>query len=93
MLDISIAELLLVGIVGLLTLGPKELLAAIKSLRGLTAYLQRAYEEFMSYLNKELDDSDDYIKIIFDDEGQPQKVYDLEKIKPYLKDEGENDPA
>lgn len=91
MFDISMSELMLVGIVGLYALGPKELFAAIKSVRSLVANLKAYYEEFMNHLSKELE-GDDYVKIIFDDEGRPQKVYDLEKIKPYLKDEeAEND--
>ncbi len=93
MLDIAISELILVGIVGLLVLGPKEMLSAIRSGRKAIAILRSYYEEFTNYLTKELEIDDDYVKIIMDDEGHPQKVYDLEKIRPYLKEEERNDPA
>ncbi len=83
----SISELILVAIVGFLVLGPKELFASIKAIRSMILNFKAYYEDFMRYLSKEFE-SDDYIKIIFDDEGLPQKVYDLEKIKPYINNEG-----
>jgi Sec-independent protein translocase protein TatA len=93
MLDVSISELALVGLVGFLVLGPKEMLSMIKSARSIITSLKSYYEEFIKHLNKELEADDDYVKIIMDNEGHPQKVYDLEKIKPYIKEEEKNDLA
>jgi sec-independent protein translocase protein TatB len=89
MLDISISEIIVVGIVGLIVLGPKEMVEVIRSLRKIWANIKEHYNEFLAYLSSELEENsnDDYVKIILDQDGNPQKVYDLEKIKPYLKDE------
>ncbi|MDF3047666.1 MAG: hypothetical protein K0R73_784 [Candidatus Midichloriaceae bacterium] len=77
------------GIVGLIVLGPKEMVEVIRSLRKIWANIKEHYNEFLAYLSSELEENsnDDYVKIILDQDGNPQKVYDLEKIKPYLKDE------
>ncbi|MCE2991874.1 MAG: twin-arginine translocase TatA/TatE family subunit [Candidatus Jidaibacter sp.] len=89
MLDISISEIIVVGLVGLIVLGPKEMVEVIRSLRKIGNNIKEYYNEFLAYLSAELGEtpSDDYVKIILDQDGNPQKVYDLEKIKPYLKDE------
>lgn len=83
MFDISFGELIIVFLVGLLVLGPREMLRCAKTLKTIWADIKVYYNEFMQYLSRELD-SDDFVKIVYDPEGNPQKVYDIEKLKPYL---------
>lgn len=83
MFDISFAELLVVLLVGLLVLGPKDMLKSAKAMKRVWRDIKSYYTEFVEYLSRELD-NDDFVKIIYDQDGNPQKVYDIEKLKPYL---------
>ena len=80
----SCAELLVILIIGLLVLGPKDLLQAVKSVGGITGKLRQYYDSFISYLSKELGE-DEYVKFIVDEDGNHHKAYDLDKIKPYIR--------
>ena len=83
MFDISFGELIIVLLVGLLVLGPREMLRCLKTLKSIWADIKGYYNEFTQYLSRELD-NDDFVKIVYDPEGNPQKVYDIDKLKPYL---------
>jgi Sec-independent protein translocase protein TatA len=83
MFDFSLAELGVVGVIALLVLGPAEMLQLLRYLRKMTAAAKREYEKCFASLQEELGD-DDLVKIIFDEDGKPQRAYDLEKIKPII---------
>lgn len=79
MFGTSLPEIVLIALVGLLVLGPKEFLAAVKSLRKAAVGIKKWYDEFSRYLSSELAslEDDDYIDIIFDEKGKPRKTYDV----------------
>lgn len=87
MFDVSFAELGLVGLIGLLLLGPKDMLQAIKYIKTFLSSLREKYDEYIKYFNETMAEEEPIVKIVFDEEGNPQKAYDINRIKPFLKDE------
>jgi Sec-independent protein translocase protein TatA len=83
MFGVSFGEILVVLIVAFILLGPENFIEGIKSFKNVSNKLRSWYMDFMSYLKSELE-HDQFIDIFVDDEGNSQKVYDIEKIKPFL---------
>lgn len=90
MFDFSLAELGVVGAVALMVLGPTEILQLLQYLRKLSASAKREYEKCFTELQDAVGD-DDLIKIVFDDEGKPQRAYNLEKLKPIIHGKGDDE--
>lgn len=82
MLEVSLSEILVVAVVALFALGPKEMLRVMRSLGTFYANVLSYRDELMKKIKKEI--GDDFVDIIVDGSGEYQKVYDLEKIKPYI---------
>jgi Sec-independent protein translocase protein TatA len=84
MFDFSLAELGIIGVVALMVLGPAEMLQLLKYARKFTAAAKREYEKYFTELQDAVGETD-LITIVFDDEGNPQRAYDLEKLKPVIR--------
>jgi Sec-independent protein translocase protein TatA len=84
MFDFSLAELGVVGIIALLALGPDEMVKILSFLKKTTDRLKREVRKQMD-MAREATGENDLVKIIFDENGSPQKAYDMDKIKPLLK--------
>ena len=87
MFDISFSELGLVGLIGILLLGPKDMLQALKYIKTFLSSLREKYDEYVKYFNEALTEEEPIVKTVFDEEGNPQQTYDINRIKPFLKDE------
>ncbi|AIF80888.1 hypothetical protein I862_01625 [endosymbiont of Acanthamoeba sp. UWC8] len=93
MLGFSFGELVVVSVVALLALKPKELKALVRSWRKLSSQIQQYYQNYLSYFNEafkeesesEAEDESDIVNYILDLDGNIQKTYDLSKIMPDLK--------
>ncbi len=83
-LGISFGELMLIMMVALVALGPEHFLSSVKTLKSLADGFKSWYNDFINYLESEIN-GDGFVDIIIDEEGNRQKVYDVEKIKPFLK--------
>ncbi len=86
MLEVSFSEIGLIGIIGILILGPNEMINILKSFRRYVAIIKENYTQYVNYLNKVLIDQDEpFVSVIFDENGAQHKAYNLEKIAPILK--------
>ena len=90
MFDFSFSELLLVVVVALVFIGPKELptvvralAKAVRSLRGLAAQVQQLFDELAKESGvKEVKQTlEQDMKLIQGDDGQMYEAYDVETIK------------
>lgn len=79
MLGISWAELIIIGVLALIILGPKELPFALKKIGNFFGKLKVFSDEFLGDLNKEIEEPKKYIK---DLDGKIQPTYNLDDIKP-----------
>lgn len=84
MFDFSLPELGVVCVVALIALGPDEMVRIVKFCRDTTAHLRQIFAKYMDEIN-EVTGVDDLVKVVFDDDGNPHKAYNLDKIKPRLK--------
>lgn len=89
MFDFSFTELGLVGLVSYLVLGPKDSILFLKSIQKFIHNAKKHFEEYTSYLNdslKEVEEEGNVVDMILDQDGKYQKVYDLSKIMPEIKE-------
>lgn len=90
MLDITYSELILICVIAMSVLGPKEVFDIIKSFRRLSVDFKKHYQNFLHYLSKELgEEQDNFVDIIIDKHGNQHKVYNLDIIKPFIKENNE----
>jgi Sec-independent protein translocase protein TatA len=91
MFDFSLAEFGLVGLVALLVLGPKDMVVFMRSASGMVSDLKKNFEKYAQYLKdamNEVEGETNIVDVIIDEEGNSQRVYDLSKIMPAIKEEG-----
>lgn len=89
MFDFSFSELGLVGLIALLVLGPKDMVLFIRSIRAFFSQIQDHYKKYINYLNaaiNEVEEETKLVDMIIDQDGKYQKVYDISKIMPDIKD-------
>jgi Sec-independent protein translocase protein TatA len=87
MFDFSLSELGVVGLVALIVLGPKEMIELIKSARKIKSSITEYFAESKKYLDEILEEEENIVDVIIDMDGNYQKTYKLNKIKPDIKDE------
>ncbi len=95
MFDFSLPELGLVGLVALLVLGPKDMVIFLKSVSQVFGKVKGYYNDYVKYLNdaiNEVEAEKNVVDMIVDMDGNMQRVYDLNKIMPQIK-EVEKDAA
>ena len=94
MFDFSFSELIIVGVVGLLVIGPDELPSIIKNVRKIIAKVKLLSREFTSAitegeefgdLKKEADKINQDLKTIIDLEGNEQPTYDISDVMPEVR--------
>lgn len=78
MLDISIAELGVAGIVAMLILGPKEFAKTWRYTKSILAKLQRYFNDFNKSIEHEIDDIEGYI---IGKDGQSRPSYNLKGLQ------------
>ncbi|MCE3232677.1 MAG: hypothetical protein K0R98_934 [Rickettsiaceae bacterium] len=99
MFDFSFAELVVVGAVGLLVLGPEELPVVIRNCKKIINQITQVGKEFSNSI-LEIDEVKDLkneakklnedIKTIVDLDGQVQRTYDISDIMPELEQHKES---
>jgi Sec-independent protein translocase protein TatA len=88
MFDFSFSEFSLVMVLALLLLGPKELYRLYHSVRAKFQPIKQTLEAEIGAIRREIDE-EGVVEIIIDDQGRPQKSYNLEKLRPHLKKKDE----
>ena len=84
MLGISFSEFMVVLIVGVLFVRPKDLPHIAKILKSAHRQFHKIKSEFMSYykqFHEEIDCLDDKEEYVVDDNGVPQRSYDISELK------------
>lgn len=81
----SLAELLVVIIVGVFILKPEDLRYVVKNVRNFTKYLGRIKDEIFSSIDEDEDKDqiNNYMKKILSIDGKYEGEYDLPSIKAY----------
>jgi sec-independent protein translocase protein TatB len=91
MFDFSFSELMVVGAVGLVVLGPEELPAVIRSCKKIINQIKEMGKEFSDSISEidevhdlkaEAKKLNDDLRTIIDLEGKPQQTYDISDIMP-----------
>lgn len=85
MFDIAFSEIIVVCIVSLIVLGPTQSIALLKEFFNIIDIIKSWYVDFTERVKADLDE-EDLVNIIYDEEGKPYKAYNIESIKPYLKE-------
>lgn len=85
MLDVGFSELLLIGVVGLIVVGPKDLPAVIRQVRKVLRELGDIYSGLKKQVHDvidetELSDLKDSMTTIIDLDGNPQKAYNVDDL-------------
>jgi len=88
MFDFSFSEFSLVVMLALILLGPKELLRLYNNMRAKFLPIKQTIENEIGAIRREIDE-EGVVEIIIDDQGRPQKSYNLEKLRPHLKKKDE----
>ena len=86
MLDIGFSELLLIAIVGLVVIGPKDLPVVVKHIAKFLHELRGFYTSMRKQMNQMMDEAgiNDFkhnVTTIIDLEGNPQKAYDVRELE------------
>lgn len=86
MFDFSFSELLVICVVGLLVLGPKELPAVARTIRGFIRRCKQTSQSIQAQINGILDEEDirQTTQMIKGDDGQ---YYESYQIKPTITDD------
>jgi len=86
MLDVGFSELLLIAVVALVFIGPKDLPVVVRhvarflnELRGMVAGLKTQMQQVVQEMG--VDDVRQNITTIIDLEGKPQKAYDVRELE------------
>lgn len=94
MFNISFFELMVILVVGLIFIGPKELPLLVKNARKLLLYIKETKDSIKETLTEiddvksiknELSDVNDSLKEIVDLDGNIQKVYDISDVMPEIR--------
>jgi Sec-independent protein translocase protein TatA len=90
MFGFSFGELLLIMLVGIVILGPKELIELVRSSKKLFIHIQDWYNSYLDYFKTEIssieeDEDKEIVNYILDLDGKIQRTYDISKIVPDLK--------
>ncbi len=89
MFELSLIELLLIGIVGLLVIGPEDLPKLFRSLMQLFQQIRAAIADITSEMDKAMDESGvktlkselkDGAKYIIDQNGDYQEIFDISEL-------------
>jgi sec-independent protein translocase protein TatB len=93
MFDLSWSELMVVGVVGLVVIGPEELPAIVRNCKKIMAQIKQVSKEFTDSIT-EMDEFKDLkeeakklnedIKTIVDLDGNVQRTYDISDIMPEI---------
>ena len=95
MFNFSFSELLIVALVSILTLGPKESVNALKNLGKYASKFKDWYQSYINYFQNELDVENvamekkkekELVNYIVDLEGNLQQTYDLSDIMPEIEE-------
>jgi sec-independent protein translocase protein TatB len=93
MFDFSFSELLVVGVVGLVVLGPEELPVIIRNCKKIITQVKEVGKEFtdsimemdeLKDLKEEARKLNEDIKTIVDLDGNVQRTYDISDIMPEI---------
>lgn len=86
MFDLSWGEILIIGLIGILVIGPKELPTVIRTVKSTLTKLRTIWSDLTDSVKEVTDDLADSIepelKQITDLEGNLQEVYDLSDVMP-----------
>ena len=85
MFDVSLSELFLTGLVGFLVLGKKDFKDLLSTILDAKSYFGDLVARFKAFINDQLNE-EDIVDIIYDEEGKPHKAYNIENLKPFLRD-------
>ncbi|MFM9889530.1 MAG: Sec-independent protein translocase protein TatB [Rickettsiales bacterium] len=88
MFDIGFSELLLIGIVALVVIGPKDLPVVIKHIAGFLRELRGLYAGMRHQMHQVMDeagitDMKNEMTTIIDLEGKPQKAFDVRELETF----------
>lgn len=86
MLDIGFSELLLIAVVGIIVIGPKDLPVVVRHVAKFLHELRGLYSGLKGQVNAMMDEAgiDDLkreVTTIIDLEGKPQKAYDVRELE------------
>lgn len=86
MLDVGFSELLLIAVVGLIVIGPKDLPVVIRSLRKVIREFSEVYNGLKRQVTEVIDESElrelnKNLTTIIDLEGKPQQAYDVRDLE------------
>ena len=93
MFDFSWSELMVVGVVGLIVLGPEELPVVIRSCKKILTQIKQVSKEFtdsimeideVKDLKEEAKKLNEDIQTIVDLDGKVQRTYDISDIMPEI---------
>lgn len=92
MFGFSIGELLLVLLIAVGVLGPKEMVEIVKSIKQSFLDIEEKSKSYLKYLDKETkhEFEEEIVNYITDMEGNLQRTYDLSKLFPDIKDQTED---
>lgn len=86
MFDISMGEISLAALVAFVVLGPKDMLKAYHHIKLIVVNIKKEIEKYIHSITHSIDD-EDVVQVVLDDDGNPQKAYNLDKIMQKLKTE------
>ncbi len=94
MFDFSLSELLVICVVGLVVLGPKELPTVARAVRDAIRYVKRMSASVQSHINDVLDEDDrkGLTNLIKGDDGTFYEAFDVNELlidEPKKKDDDE----
>ena len=91
MLDFSLAELGVVGLVALLLLGPEDLAGILKAIKTLKSKIKDFFTDRFPEVTEAIY-NDKVIDLMVDSDGNLQKMYDNKKLESSRKQEKSDDP-
>ena len=95
MFGFSIGELLLVLLISIGVLGPKEMIEIAKSIKQLLLDIEDKFKSYLKYLDNETKSEieEEIVNYIIDMEGNLQRTYDLSKLFPDIKNQATDKDA
>lgn len=89
MFDVSISEILLIGVVSCSILGVKDTVKVIKKIKSVAFEVKFLIEEYLNSIDKEVkkesDQNEELVNMIVDLNGDLQESYDISKIIPEIR--------
>lgn len=85
MLELSLVELLFIGVVALVVIGPQDLPKVLKAMIGLFKQIQGVVNEVRSSVDDLVEESGVHdvkedMKYIIDQNGEYQRIYDIDEL-------------